>query len=339
VTGGAGYIGSHTVVELLARGHDVAIVDSLENAHPAVLPRIAELGGREPPFHRLDVRDETGLAEVFARGVSGGAFEAVVHFAGRKAVGESVADPLAYWDANVNGAIVLLRVMQKAAVQRIVFSSSATVYDCEAEPPLRENGPTGPINPYGETKYAIERMLTALPIADPAWRVSILRYFNPVGAHPSGRIGEDPADTPNNLMPFVTQVAVGRREKLRVFGNDYPTPDGTGVRDYIHVVDLALGHVAALEFLARKADGCHVHNLGTGRGTSVLEMIHAFEAASGRRIPHEIVERRPGDAAAVWADPAKAARELGWSARLDLAAMCRDAWRWQQANPGGYRTP
>jgi UDP-glucose 4-epimerase len=336
VTGGAGYIGSHTVVELLQAGHDVTIVDSLQNADPAVLPRIAELGGRAPEFLRLDIRDERGLDAAFAAGMGGSPFEAVVHFAGLKAVGESVRNPIGYWDTNVNGTLVLLRTMQRNSVHRIVFSSSATVYDAGNPSPLDEDSPTGPINPYGETKLAIERILAALCASDPCWRVSVLRYFNPVGAHPSGRIGEDPRDTPNNLMPYITQVAVGRREQLQIFGDDYPTPDGTGVRDYIHVVDLARGHLAALRYLETHA-GHHVHNLGTGRGSSVLELLEAFETASGCAIPRKVVTRRPGDAAAVWARTERARDDLGWTAEFDLATMCRDAWNWQRLNPQGYR--
>ena len=335
VTGGAGYIGSHTVIELLEAGHQVAIVDSLANAHPAVLPRIARLANATPAFHQVDIRDRDGLDAVFEGGIDGAGFDAVIHFAGLKAVGESVAKPLEYWDCNVHGSAVLLQTMERHAVRTLVFSSSATVYGNDAQPPFDENLPTAPINPYGQTKLAVERMLRDLPGTGADWRISILRYFNPVGAHASGQIGEDPSDIPNNLMPFITQVAVGRRERLSVFGSDYGTPDGTGVRDYIHVVDLARGHLAALQFLTANA-GCHVHNLGTGRGNSVLEVIRAFEKASGRAIPFDLVARRSGDAAAAWADTERAQVELGWQAEFDLDAMCADAWRWQQRNPDGY---
>ncbi|TVS13363.1 MAG: UDP-glucose 4-epimerase GalE [Gammaproteobacteria bacterium] len=330
VTGGAGYIGSHTVVELLAAGHSVAIVDSLVNAHPAVLPRLAELGGKVPDFHQLDIRDRAALGAVLDAG-----FDAVIHFAGRKAVGESITDPLGYWDTNVVGTLVLLEEMRRTGVRTLVFSSSATVYGNDAVAPFDESLPTAPINPYGETKLAVERMLEALARAEPEWHISSLRYFNPVGAHPSGNIGEDPNGIPDNLMPYITQVAVGRRDKLRVFGDDYDTPDGTGVRDYIHVVDLALGHMAALEYLAQNS-GYWVHNLGTGRGHSVLEVIQAFEKASGRPVPYDITARREGDAAAAWADTQRAEAELAWRAERDIDAMCRDAWNWQRRNPNGF---
>ena len=335
MTGGAGYIGSHAVVELLGRGHAVAVVDSLVNAHPAVLGRIARLGGTEPLFHQVDIRDAAALRQVFEAGVGGGPFDAVIHFAGLKAVGESVSRPLAYWDVNVNGTLVLCGEMQRAGVTTLVFSSSATVYGTEAEAPFAEDLPTAPINPYGQTKLAVERLLGDLSGSDLAWRIGILRYFNPVGAHPSGDIGEDPSGIPNNLMPYITQVAVGRRERLSVYGDDYDTPDGTGVRDYIHVVDLVRGHIAALDYLAEHA-GCHVHNLGTGRGHSVLEVIRAFAESAGRDIPYSIVDRRPGDGAAAWADTGRAEQELKWRAAFDLDAMCRDAWAWQQRNPQGY---
>lgn len=330
VTGGAGYIGSHTVVELLAAGHEVSIVDSLVNAHPAVLPRLARLGGRDPDFRQVDIRDRGALGSVLEDG-----FDAVIHFAGRKAVGESVSDPLGYWDTNVAGTLVLLEEMRRTGVRTLVFSSSATVYGNTAVAPFDETLPTAPINPYGETKLAVERILEALAVAEPEWRISSLRYFNPVGAHPSGTIGEDPNGIPDNLMPYITQVAVGRRERLSVFGDDYETPDGTGVRDYIHVVDLALGHVAALDYLARNT-GYRVHNLGTGRGYSVLEVITAFEQASGRKIAYEVAGRREGDAAAAWADTRRAGEELAWRAQRDIDVMCRDAWNWQRQNPNGY---
>ncbi len=330
ITGGAGYIGSHTVVELLAGGHHVSIVDSLLNAHPAVLPRIAALGGKVPDFHQVDIRDRSALGRVLDEG-----FDAVIHFAGLKAVGESVSAPLDYWDTNVSGSLILLQEMRRTGVQTLVFSSSCTVYGNNAEAPFAEDLPTAPINPYGETKLAVERMLAALAAAESDWRLASLRYFNPVGAHPSGEIGEDPFGIPDNLMPYITQVAVGRRPQLQVFGNDYDTPDGTGVRDYIHVVDLARGHVAALEYLAGHP-GHSIHNLGTGRGHSVLEVVQAFERASGRRIPYVIAPRREGDSAAAWADTRHAEAALGWKAKRDIHAMCRDAWNWQRRNPNGF---
>jgi UDP-glucose 4-epimerase len=335
VTGGAGYIGSHAAVELLARGHRVAILDSLENAHATVLDRIAGLSGSAPDFHQLDIRDSAGLRAVFQHGIQGSAFDAVMHFAGRKAVGESVADPIGYWDANVNGTLVLLRAMTDAGVRSLVFSSSATVYDASVPPPMDESSPTAPSNPYGETKLAIERILAAICASDQRWKVSALRYFNPVGAHPSGRIGESPTGTPNNLMPYLTQVAVGKRDRLRIFGRDYPTRDGTGIRDYIHVVDLVRGHIDALRYVSEHP-GYHVHNLGTGTGSTVLELVEAFERVTGRRIERQFVDRRPGDASAVWASTERAREELGWVAELSLDTMCRDAWNWQQRNPDGY---
>jgi UDP-glucose 4-epimerase len=313
----------------------VAILDSLENAHPAVLPRLARLGGAEPAFHRADIRDRDAVRAILAGGLGGQPFEAVVHFAGRKAVNESVADPLGYWSSNVTGTLVLLEELGRAGVKSFVFSSSCTVYGADAAAPFDETLATAPINPYGRTKLAVETILRDLAEAEPDWRVSILRYFNPVGAHPSGDIGEDPNDVPQNLMPFITQTAVGRREELAVFGDDYDTPDGTCIRDYIHVVDLARGHIAALDFLGR-ATGCHVHNLGTGTGHSVLEVVAAFERATGRPVPHRIAPRRAGDIMAAWADTTLAERDLAWRAELDLDAMCRDAWNWQQKNPQGY---
>ena len=335
VTGGAGYIGSHTVVELHGAGHAVAIVDSLENARPEVLARLARLTGRTPVFHQADIRDRDALRRAIEAGVDGGAFDAVIHFAGRKAVNESVADPLGYWSTNVAGSLTLLEELDRAGVRRFVFSSSCTVYDMTRHPPFDEDLATGPINPYGRTKLAVETILEDLAASDPRWAISVLRYFNPVGAHPSGDLGEDPHGIPNNLMPFITQVAVGRREELAIFGDDYDTPDGTCIRDYIHVVDLARGHVAALGMLAERS-GCHVHNLGTGRGHSVREVVAAFERASGRPLPHRVAPRRAGDAPAAWAATERASRDLGWRAELDLEAMCRDAWRWQQRHPHGY---
>jgi len=331
VTGGAGFIGSHTVVELLQAGHDVVVVDNLSNSSPVALERVAEITGIRAAFAEVDIRDREGLARVFAEHRP----QAVVHFAGLKAVGESVAMPLAYYQNNVAGAATLCEVMAAAGVKQLVFSSSATVYGNPASLPIREDFPLGATNPYGRTKWFIEEMLRDLHISDPSWRIALLRYFNPVGAHPSGRIGEDPQGIPNNLFPFITQVAVGTREKLSVFGGDYPTADGTGVRDYIHVVDLALGHLKALERLAARP-GLVTCNLGAGQGYSVLEMVRSFERVTGRPIPYEIVERRPGDIAACYADPSFAATELGWTATRTLEEMCADGWRWQEGNPEGY---
>jgi len=333
VTGGAGYIGSHTCVELLAAGRDVVVIDDLSNSSPEALRRIEELGGRPlAGFVEADVRDRRALEGIFAAHE----VEAVIHFAARKAVGESVAQPLAYYDNNLRGLLSVLRAMDAADCRRMVFSSSATVYGDPASVPIREDFPTTATNPYGWTKLMGEQILRDLANADGRWNVVLLRYFNPVGAHSSGRIGEDPEGLPNNLMPFVSQVAVGRLERLRVFGDDYPTPDGTGVRDYIHVVDLALGHLRALERIDTLA-GVTTLNLGTGRGYSVLEMVRAFELACGRPVPYDVVARRPGDIAACWADPARAQAMLGWKAERGLAAMCEDAWRWQRMNPLGYR--
>ena len=333
VTGGAGYIGSHTCVELLAAGRDVVVIDDLSNSSPEALRRIEELGGRPlAGFVEADVRDRRALEGIFAAHE----VEAVIHFAARKAVGESVAQPLAYYDNNLQGLVSVLQAMDAADCRRMVFSSSATVYGDPASVPIREDFPTTATNPYGWTKLMGEQILRDLANADGRWNVVLLRYFNPVGAHSSGRIGEDPEGLPNNLMPFVSQVAVGRLERLRVFGDDYPTPDGTGVRDYIHVVDLALGHLRALERIDTLA-GVTTLNLGTGRGYSVLEMVRAFELACGRPVPYDVVARRPGDIAACWADPARAQAMLGWKAERGLAAMCEDAWRWQRMNPLGYR--
>ena len=332
VTGGAGYIGSHTVLELLQSGFDVTVLDNLSNASPASLDRVAEIAGRRAELVVGDIRDEAGLTRM----LSGQPFGAVIHFAGLKAVGESVDKPLEYYDNNVAGTTTLLRCMDAAGLRRIVFSSSATVYGDPESVPIREDARTGATNPYGRTKWFIEFMLQDLAKADARWAIGNLRYFNPVGAHPSGRIGEDPRGVPNNLMPFVAQVAVGRRERLSVFGGDWPTRDGTGVRDYIHVVDLAQGHLAALRRVCGTV-GFWTVNLGTGRGCSVLDMVKAFERASGRPVPYTIVDRRPGDIAECWADPSQAERLLGWRAKLDIDAMCADAWRWQSTNPDGYR--
>ncbi len=332
VTGGAGYIGSHTCIELLQAGHIPVVVDNFSNSKPEAMRRVREITGREFPVHDLDVRNREGLRRIFSEEKP----DAVIHFAGLKAVGESVAKPWLYYDNNLVSTIVLLEVMKAVGCHQLVFSSSATVYGLPEKVPLDESAPLFAINPYGRTKLMIEDMLRDLATAEPEWRIALLRYFNPVGAHESGRIGEDPNGIPNNLMPFVSQVAVGRLPQLRVFGGDYPTPDGTGVRDYIHVVDLAMGHVKALDWLALSGAGATAINLGTGQGYSVLEMIKAFEAASGRPIPYEIVARRPGDAASCFADTALAAKLLGWKAERGIERMCRDAWRWQSGNPAGY---
>jgi len=331
VTGGAGYIGSHTCVELLASGHDVVIVDNLSNSREEAVRRVAGIAGRAPEFHKVDLLDRPALDAVFA----GRAFDAVVHFAGLKAVGESVQKPLAYYWNNIAGTVVLCEVMAAHGCRTLVFSSSATVYGDPAGVPVREDSPLFAVNPYGRTKLVIEEILRDVHAADPAWRVALLRYFNPVGAHESGRIGEDPLGIPNNLFPYVAQVAVGRLPELPVFGGDYPTRDGTGVRDYIHVVDLAKGHLAALSRLSSRP-GVLTVNLGTGRGCSVLDVVSAFGRACGRPVPYRIVARRPGDAAEVWADPSLAATELGWRATRGLDEMCADSWRWQSANPRGY---
>jgi UDP-glucose 4-epimerase len=333
VTGGAGYIGSHTCVELMQAGHEVVIFDNLCNSHAAVIARIARIAGRTPDFLKGDVRDRNSLRDAFARR----RFDAVIHFAGLKAVGESVEKPIEYYDNNVHGALALCLAMKEAGVGMLVFSSSATVYGNAASVPIREDAPLGSTNPYGHSKLMVERILQDMEASDRgAWRVALLRYFNPVGAHPSGLIGEDPQGIPNNLMPNIAQVAVGVREKIRVFGSDYPTRDGTGIRDYIHVVDLALGHLAALEFMRRQARGMTV-NLGTGRGVSVIEAVRAFERASGRSVPFERAPRREGDVAECYADPTLAEKTLGWKATLTLDDMCRDTWRWQSMNPRGYR--
>ena len=331
VTGGAGYIGSHTVVELLQAGHELVVFDNLSNSSIHVFERIERIAGVRPVFVEGDIRDAGALADVFRAWP----IAAVIHFAGLKAVGESVAQPMRYYDNNVVGTLRLCEAMAAAGVRNLVFSSSATVYGDPHEVPIREDFPLRATNPYGRSKLHIEEMLRDFAGSDPTWRIALLRYFNPVGAHASGLIGEDPRGIPNNLMPFVSQVAIGRRPELSVFGDDYATPDGTGVRDYIHVVDLARGHLAALEALGRTT-GVMTVNLGTGRGYSVLEVIGAFEKASGQRVPYRIVPRRPGDVAACYADPAYAQFRLGWTAEFDLDDMCRDAWRWQQANPQGY---
>jgi UDP-glucose 4-epimerase len=326
VTGGAGFIGSHTVVTLVEAGHTPVVVDNLSNADLSILDLLRELTGSSVEFHEVDIRDTETLVEV----VSSAGFDACIHFAALKAVGESVADPLAYYDNNVTGTISLLKAISGSGIRSLVFSSSATVYGDSHRPPLREDMPQGSAaNPYGWTKIMMEQVLTDVQRATPHLSVSLLRYFNPVGAHPSGLIGELPRGTPNNLMPYVAQVAAGLLPELHVFGGDYPTPDGTGVRDFIHVVDLAAGHVTALESLT-DLPGVHVYNLGTGRGHSVLEVVRAYEEASGREIPYKVVGRRPGDVAASWADVSKAERDLGWVAERGLAEMCADSWNWQQ---------
>ncbi len=334
VTGGAGYIGSHTCVELLNAGSDVTVFDNFSNSHPEALTRVQRITGKFLRLIRGDCRDRAAL--VAALRESGAT--AVIHFAGFKAVGESVQQPLAYYDNNVVGSLRLLEAMGECGVRQLVFSSSATVYGDPQRLPLTEDHPLSGTNPYGRTKLMVEDILRDLQRSDASWRVGILRYFNPVGAHVSGLIGEDPQGTPNNLLPFVAQVAVGRREHLNVWGNDYPTPDGTGVRDYIHVVDLALGHLKALEALDRweAKRGCLTVNLGTGNGYSVLEIVRAFEAASGRPVPYKIAPRRSGDVAACYADPNQAVQSLGWRAARGLDEMCADAWRWQSTNPKGY---
>ena len=331
VTGGAGFIGSHTSVELLNAGYDIIILDNFVNSKPESLKRIKELTGKDFKFYQADIRDEEAMTKVFAENK----IDAVIHFAGLKSVPESVKEPLNYYDNNIAGTVCLCRVMDKAGCKKLVFSSSATVYGSKNPSPLREDMPTGgTTNPYGTTKYFIEQILQDLCISDSEWGVSILRYFNPIGAHKSGRIGEDPNGIPGNLMPYITQVAIGKLECLNVCGNDYPTPDGTGVRDYIHVVDLALGHIKALDRLL-KVKGCEVYNLGTGKGYSVLDVVKAFEKASGIKINYRIAPRRAGDVACCYADATKAKEVLGWQAQYDIDDMCADSWRWQSQNPNG----
>jgi len=336
VTGGAGYIGSHTCVELLDAGCEVTVFDNFCNSHPEAVVRVERITGKKLWLVRGDIRDRAAL--VTALRESGAS--AVIHFAGLKSVGESVANPIRYYENNVAGTLVLLDAMRRHGVRKLVFSSSATVYGTSETMPLREDAPTGPINAYGRSKLFVEHIVADLAASDPSHRALLLRYFNPVGAHPSGLIGEDPRGIPNNLMPFVAQVAVGRQPRLRIFGGDYPTPDGTGVRDYIHVVDLAQGHVAALSKLDDPEPPRHrVVNLGTGRGHSVLEVVKSFEAASGRPIAYDIVARRPGDVAECYADVTRASESLGWKAQRGLDAMCADSWRWQQRNPQGFDLP
>jgi UDP-glucose 4-epimerase len=331
VTGGAGYIGSHTCVQLLEAGYDVVVLDNLSNSKLEAVNRIRSITGRDLKFVKGDILDSELLDSIF----SGCSIDSVIHFAGLKAVGESVAKPLLYYHNNIAGSVTLFEAMQRHNVKNIVFSSSATVYGISDRMPIGEDAPLGPINPYGRTKYMIEEILRDIHVSDNSWNIIMLRYFNPVGAHPSGLIGEDPNGIPNNLMPYISQVAIGRLRELSVFGDDYPTPDGTGIRDYIHVMDLADGHLKALEKL-KEDPGAVAYNLGTGKGTSVFEMIEAFSRATGRDIPYRVTTRRPGDAAECYADPSKAKRELGWEAKLDIYDMCRDSWNWQSKNPDGY---
>ncbi|WP_214835599.1 UDP-glucose 4-epimerase GalE [Exiguobacterium sp. s36] len=332
VTGGAGYIGTHTVLQLLETGHDVIVVDNLSNSRREALDRVEALTGKSVTFYLGDILDRELLEQIFLTHT----IDAVIHFAGLKAVGESVSEPLRYYENNVVGTTVLLEVMNAFDVKRIVFSSSATVYGMPERTPIDESFPLSATNPYGRTKLMIEDIMRDLAISDPSWSIALLRYFNPIGAHESGQIGEDPFDIPNNLMPYITQVAVGRLNELSVFGDDYDTPDGTGVRDYIHVVDLAEGHLKALDYVMDHT-GAEAFNLGTGTGYSVLDLVNAFEAESGKDVPYKVTPRRPGDIAMCFADPSKSKRVLGWEAKHDIRAMCRDAWNWQSNNPNGYR--
>jgi len=332
VSGGAGYIGSHTVIQLIAAGHDVLIVDNFSNAKPTVIKRLESITGDHLPVHAFDLRDADKTEMLFANEQ----IDAVIHFAGHKAVGESVEQPLEYYENNLGSTFALIRAMARHAVTKLVFSSSATVYGESAPLPMKEDFPTSATSPYGWTKVMIEQILRDVAVAQPTWRIALLRYFNPVGAHASGTIGEDPSGIPNNLVPYISQVAVGRREKLLIFGDDYDTPDGTAVRDYIHVEDLAAGHVAALARLASTDRAVSTWNLGTGAGLSVFDVLHAFERAVGRELPFEVVGRRAGDIAASYADPGRANAELGWTASRTIDDMCADSWRWQQQNPNGY---
>jgi len=331
VTGGAGYIGSHTCVELLNEGFEIVVVDNLANSKKESLQRVEKLTGKKVPFYQVDLRNKAALNDVFTENN----IDAVIHFAGLKAVGESVSIPLEYYHNNVTGTLILCEVMHKHHVKKIVFSSSATVYGDPETVPIKEDFPLHATNPYGRTKLMIEEILRDLHVSDESWGIALLRYFNPVGAHESGDIGEDPNGIPNNLLPYISQVAVGKLPKLNVFGDNYPTPDGTGVRDYIHVVDLAIGHLKALEKLENET-GVLTYNLGTGQGYSVLDMVHAFEKASGKDIPYEIVDRRPGDIATCYADPSKAENELHWKAKKGIDEMCASTWKWQSKNPNGY---
>lgn len=332
VTGGAGYIGSHTCVELISAGYDLVIVDNFSNSNPEALERVKKITGKDFKFYEVDLLDKENLDKVFSEN----SIDAVIHFAGLKAVGESVSIPLRYYHNNITGTLILLEIMQKYNVKKIVFSSSATVYGMPKSVPISEDFPLGATNPYGRTKLMIEQILQDLYGSDNSWSVAILRYFNPIGAHKSGIIGEDPNGIPNNLMPYITQVAVGKLDELSVFGSDYNTPDGTGVRDYIHVVDLALGHIKALEKIVN-SNIIDTYNLGTGQGYSVLEMVKAFEKASGKKVKYKIAPRRPGDIAQCYADPLKSKRELGWEAKRGIEEMCEDSWRWQLNNPKGYK--
>ena len=332
VTGGAGFIGTHTLVELYKAGHQAVVVDNLSNSNEKALQRVAELTGCEIPFHKVDIRDRAALADVLNKYH----FDACIHFAGLKAVGESVAKPWEYYDNNISGTLVLLDELRRHDCRNLIFSSSATVYGDPEIIPITETCPKGHCtNPYGQTKSMLEEIMMDMQKADPAWNIVLLRYFNPIGAHASGRIGENPNGIPNNLMPYITQVAVGKRAELGVFGNDYDTPDGTGVRDYIHVVDLAKGHVCALTAIERHC-GLAIYNLGTGHGYSVLDVVKAFEKSTGMAVPYSIKPRRAGDIATCYSNPAKAAQELGWTAQYDIEDMCRDAWNWQKNNPNGY---
>lgn len=334
VTGGAGYIGSHTCVELLNAGYEVVVVDNLYNSSAKSLERVEYITGKKVTFYEVDLLDREALNAIFEKET----IEAVIHFAGLKAVGESVAKPLEYYHNNITGTLILCDVMRNHGVKSIVFSSSATVYGDPAFVPITEECPKGnPTNPYGQSKSMLEQILMDLHVSDPEWNVILLRYFNPIGAHKSGLIGEDPKGIPNNLVPYIAQVAVGKRECLGVFGNDYKTHDGTGVRDYIHVVDLAIGHVKAIKKIEKK-DGIHIYNLGTGNGYSVLDVLHAYEKACGKELPYEIKARRPGDIDACYAEPTKAYNELGWKAERDIEEMCEDSWRWQSNNPDGYNS-
>ena len=332
VTGGAGFIGSHTLIELIAAGHNPVVVDNLSNASPEAIHRVEKIVGQPIPFYEVDIRDREGLEKVFAQHI----FDCCIHFAGLKAVGESVQKPWEYYENNIGGTLVLVDVMRKHGLKNIIFSSSATVYGAPETMPITEDCPKGTVtNPYGQTKSMLEQVLTDIQKADPQWNVVLLRYFNPIGAHKSGTIGEDPNGIPNNLMPYITQVAVGKLKQLNVFGNDYDTPDGTGVRDYIHVVDLAKGHVKALKKIEDNS-GLSIYNLGTGKGYSVLDIVKNFEEATGVKIPYEIKARRPGDIATCYSDASKAEKELGWKAEYGIKEMCADSWRWQSQNPNGY---
>jgi len=339
ITGGAGFIGSHTCLVLLKAGHHLVVLDDFSNSSPEALRRVGDLSGVPQRLTVVpgDIRQTKDLARAFAAPAAGQTIEAVIHFAGLKAVGESVREPLHYWDVNLGGSRALFEAMQHHGCRTLAFSSSATLYGFPEQVPIPETAPVRPINPYGHTKAAVEQLLADLASSEPGWRIARLRYFNPVGAHPSGRIGEDPEGPPNNLFPFIAQVAVGRRAELQIFGGDWPTPDGTGIRDFIHVMDLAEGHRAAVEHLLAGGEALITLNLGSGHGHSVLEVMHSFEAACGAAIPHRIVGRRPGDTAINVADPQAAQQLLGWCTRRDLGEICRDGWAWQRSNPQGYR--